>query len=239
MAFEMSLIHPRILEQLRRFVARPFVGIQHQLVMSRATLGLLMLAIISNTLSADMYAAMFLGGITLRGDDDYRWDRLRLRRFLNRLVSRQLARSDKIIYNAMPRQVGLDYEWDTLPPKGLVSVNGIKYIRVKPRGPTSSLYKLKLAQLYNPEFRKFLLLHKPCREVIDITLSEIRSVQSSLQKLIEVNQLRDVKLDPVTTRLTGQDLHTVAYFLACFEKSRYIVRRLTAVIPLFSPGPNE
>ncbi len=227
------------MQTLRKIVSRPFEGPKKQKVKARATLGLLMIALLSNGLSADFYAVMYLGGISLRGWNQDRWKRLGLRRFLDHGLVPVLAEAWKVEY-VIPHAKTLQGESPReISAKGTLCY-GIKNVRVKPRGQRPSIYLLNLIRQETPEsaeLKAFARFFPPCSTVRATSLSEIHTVHDSLLKLIEENGVQNLPLDSVTSRLTGPDLQNVCYFLACFERSKHIVERLKAVIPLFPREP--
>jgi hypothetical protein len=220
-------------------VSSPFRGFESQAFKARAFLGLLVLALVPGQLGTDFYALMYIAGISLRGRDEHRWKRRRLRRFVENLVEKGVVGAEKAVYSDVKirlrgEPIGTQ---DHVPAKGIICWVGMKYAR-RPRGRRPKTYWLKLPKLDTPHAEALDLAlsesDQPHPSVISRVSSEVQTVHNFLRDLLRENQVGEVEgpADLISAELEQSFADRVAYVLGCFETSRGIAKRLCAIMPL-------
>jgi hypothetical protein len=232
------------LHKLSKVVSHPIRRLDRLAFKARALIGLLILALLPFPLGVDFYGIMYMSGISLRGRDEDRWKRRRLRRFVMNLVKMGLLHAEKIIYYDDKLVHGTELRpYADLSARGIVCPVGVRRVSSKPRGRSPKTYQLKLSasgtrrsQEANLEFST---IRRPDPSFLKRAAKEIHTVHGFARTLIEENGIDDqvetlVALDMVRMQLR-KHTERVAYLLGIFENTRAIVMRLVAILPLFEP----
>jgi hypothetical protein len=217
-------------------------------------LGLLLLEMISPALRMDFRALMTLSGITREGQfeagkrvpDPDQGKRRRLRDIIVSLETSQLINTEKVDYADIRHVKSPGRLLDHIPKEGIICWAGaVLYLKRRPIGLKTSVFGLNIPKNKIINWWE-LKTELPMTDQLttEFCVQEVRSVCDSLtdlcrKNLIEQSQVfeqlhhfNEIKSDSMQTRLA-------TLYVASFEESRGINRRLRAILPFFELEQNE
>ena len=228
-----------------------------QLEKARAFLGLLLLHVVNQSFSADMYAMMTCARIPLQGKVEWKMvkgrrrpvhvlpdadaaKRKSLRRFLDHLTTMGILRNVHAEYLDLLNTQDVKF-LNHVPPAGIICWSGIIHVK-RPKGEkTSKMYALASFQpskYPNDILSQFVKPEKVHSTIRETCLRELSTVYNSLQELQEANKLGHehefaAKLEPIVKApLESTKTAQIAYVLTCFARPRGLVKLLPSAVRL-------